>query len=180
MTDGGLAAGAAADAHGGVEEAGKDIVAAAGGDCRRESGAHLPQDLRLANDEGVETGRDAEEVLGRFGAGVMVEDRPVWPRPVPGRREGADDRRAVDPGLRAGEVNLGAVAGGEDGRRAKGGGEAAQGRRQVLRPQGKALADANGRRPVADAGDGYLEGVVALGPDEAQGGVEGRLADPIW
>ncbi len=69
----GLAAGAATDSQGGVEQTSQHGVAAAG--CRggRKGAAHLSENLGLADHQRLDAGGDAEQMLHGLGAVLVVE-----------------------------------------------------------------------------------------------------------
>ena len=106
-----------------------------------EGGSHLAEDLALARDQGVEPGRDAEE----------MERRRVVVHPVGDRAQRLAgellERRERPRAVAVGEVDLGAVA----RREADGVAERPRERRRALERQRDALPQLDGRDVVGDA-----------------------------
>ena len=152
----GLAAHALAGGERGVEQAveeraGRVLIG------RRGVGLlHLAEDLRLADDQRIEPGGDAEQVAGGVGLGAGVDVRAqIVGRHRARRREEAGHRLVAVLEAVAGRVQLGAVAGREQHHLAERR-IAGQRRHRVAEIAGRErqpLAQLDGRRVVAHAED---------------------------
>ena len=115
---------------------------------------HLPENLRFADDERVEAARNPEQMPRRVEAVDVVdvrrEVRCLHPVELGEERDevGARRRRVV-----AGDVELGAIAGREDDRFARGPapGDGPQRLGDASRLEVHALPQVDGRRPMTDS-----------------------------
>src|SRR6185436_14301761 len=106
-----------ADAERPTKELAEHRPCAAASRRRLERALHLAENLRFANNQRIETGRDAEEMLG---GGFVAQREQVWREAVGGQRmvltEEFDDLVACARRVVAGDVDLGPVAWGQHDR----------------------------------------------------------------
>jgi len=118
-----------------------------------EGAADLAEDLALADDHRFDAGGDAEEMTGGVVAGERGEGHAFDRRLALDFGEQGDDGARVVDVLGIGDVDLGAVAGGEDGGAGVALAEAGKDGAQLVRVQREVLAHGDGRCPVGDADD---------------------------